>query len=44
MTTLHAAPETTTDPRDPEDRLARFFDAGSISLLAPREDAMPEHE
>jgi acetyl-CoA/propionyl-CoA carboxylase carboxyl transferase subunit len=37
MTTLHAAPETTTDPRDPEDRLARFFDAGSMSLLAPRD-------
>ena len=37
MTTLHAAPETTTDPRDPEDRLARFFDSGSMSLLAPRD-------
>ncbi len=37
MTTLHAVPVTTTDPRDPEDRLARFFDAGSISLLAPRD-------
>ena len=31
MTTLHAAPPpATTDPRDPEDRLARFFDAGSV--------------
>ncbi|MGY1761842.1 acyl-CoA carboxylase subunit beta [Geodermatophilus sp. SYSU D00779] len=37
MTTLQAAPETTTDPRDPEDRLARFFDTGSMSLLAPRD-------
>jgi acetyl-CoA/propionyl-CoA carboxylase carboxyl transferase subunit len=37
MTSLHAVPETTTDPRDPEDRLARFFDAGSMSLLAPRD-------
>ena len=37
MTTLHAVPETTTDPRDPEDRLARLFDAGSMSLLAPRD-------
>jgi acetyl-CoA/propionyl-CoA carboxylase carboxyl transferase subunit len=37
MTTLHAVPVTTTDPRDPEDRLARFFDAGSMSLLAPRD-------
>jgi acetyl-CoA/propionyl-CoA carboxylase carboxyl transferase subunit len=36
MTTLHAVPPTTTvDPRDPEDRLSRFFDAGSMSLLAP---------
>ncbi|HYX94357.1 MAG TPA: carboxyl transferase domain-containing protein, partial [Geodermatophilus sp.] len=37
MTTLHAVPETTTDPRDPEDRLARVFDPGSMSLLAPRD-------
>ncbi|SDN35594.1 acetyl-CoA/propionyl-CoA carboxylase carboxyl transferase subunit [Geodermatophilus siccatus] len=37
MTTLQAAPETATDPRDPEDRLARFFDTGSMSLLAPRD-------
>src|SRR4051794_6936129 len=39
MTTVHAdpAPAATIDPRDPEDRLARFFDAGSICLLAPRD-------
>ncbi|SDZ11840.1 acetyl-CoA/propionyl-CoA carboxylase carboxyl transferase subunit [Geodermatophilus africanus] len=38
MTTLHAVPPTTAvDPRDPEDRLSRFFDAGSMSLLAPRD-------
>jgi acetyl-CoA/propionyl-CoA carboxylase carboxyl transferase subunit len=37
MTTLQAAPPTTVDPRDPEDRLLRFFDAGSVSLLAPRD-------
>jgi acetyl-CoA/propionyl-CoA carboxylase carboxyl transferase subunit len=37
MTTLHAVPPTTVDPRDPEDRLSRFFDAGSMSLLAPRD-------
>jgi acetyl-CoA/propionyl-CoA carboxylase carboxyl transferase subunit len=38
MTTLHAVPPTNTvDPRDPEDRLSRYFDAGSMSLLAPRD-------
>lgn len=38
MTTLHAAPPLpTSDPRDPEDRLARFFDPGSMSLLVPRD-------
>jgi acetyl-CoA/propionyl-CoA carboxylase carboxyl transferase subunit len=38
LTTVHAAPPVTaTDPRDPEDRLARFFDPGSMSLLMPRD-------
>ncbi|WP_448624125.1 acyl-CoA carboxylase subunit beta [Geodermatophilus sp. URMC 64] len=39
MTTLHAAPPTSTatDPRDPEDRLLRFFDEGSLRLLAGRD-------
>ena len=38
MTTLHAAPPLpASDPRDPEDRLARFFDPGSMSLLVPRD-------
>jgi acetyl-CoA/propionyl-CoA carboxylase carboxyl transferase subunit len=37
MTTLHAVPPTTVDPRDPEDRLSRLFDAGSMTLLAPRD-------
>ena len=39
MTTLHAAPVSapTVDPRDPEDRLARFFDPGSMQTLAPRD-------
>ena len=39
MTTVHAAPPPvlTVDPRDPEDRLARVFDPGSMSLLAPRD-------
>ncbi|TFV54552.1 acyl-CoA carboxylase subunit beta [Geodermatophilus sp. DF01-2] len=38
MTTVQAAPSLTSpDPRDPEDRLQRFFDAGSMSLLAPRD-------
>jgi acetyl-CoA/propionyl-CoA carboxylase carboxyl transferase subunit len=31
------APPTAADPRDPEDRLARFFDAGSLQLLVPRD-------
>jgi acetyl-CoA/propionyl-CoA carboxylase carboxyl transferase subunit len=31
------APPTAPDPRDPEDRLARFFDAGSLRLLVPRD-------
>jgi acetyl-CoA/propionyl-CoA carboxylase carboxyl transferase subunit len=39
MTTVSAAPPLapTIDPRDPEDRLARFFDPGSVQLLAPRD-------
>ena len=38
MTTAPAAPLLPTpDPRDPEDRLARFFDAGSMELLASRD-------
>ncbi|WP_100500797.1 acyl-CoA carboxylase subunit beta [Geodermatophilus chilensis] len=37
MTTLQAAPQPTADPRDPEDRLARFFDPGSMQLLAPHD-------
>nr|WP_222267659.1 carboxyl transferase domain-containing protein [Modestobacter marinus] len=33
-----APPATpTVDPRDPEDRLARFFDPGSLQLLAARD-------
>ena len=38
MTTVHAAPPAAAvDPRDPEDRLERFFDDGSMSLLAARD-------
>jgi acetyl-CoA/propionyl-CoA carboxylase carboxyl transferase subunit len=39
MTTLHAAPPATptADPRDPEGRLAAFFDPGSLQLLAARD-------
>ncbi|SDC88396.1 acetyl-CoA/propionyl-CoA carboxylase carboxyl transferase subunit [Geodermatophilus telluris] len=38
MTTLHAVPTLpTTDPRDPEDRLRRLLDPGSVTLLAPRD-------
>jgi acetyl-CoA/propionyl-CoA carboxylase carboxyl transferase subunit len=39
MTTVHAdpAPAATIDPRDPEDRLGRFFDPGSLQLLAARD-------
>ncbi|RFU22113.1 acyl-CoA carboxylase subunit beta [Geodermatophilus marinus] len=38
MTTLSPAPPApTTDPRDPEDRLRRFFDEGSAALLLPRD-------
>jgi acetyl-CoA/propionyl-CoA carboxylase carboxyl transferase subunit len=38
VTTVQAAPlPPVTDPRDPEDRLARFFDAASMSLLVPRD-------
>jgi acetyl-CoA/propionyl-CoA carboxylase carboxyl transferase subunit len=38
VSTLQAVPPAIApDPRDPEDRLARFFDAGSITLLAPRD-------
>ncbi|MGX5657330.1 acyl-CoA carboxylase subunit beta [Geodermatophilus nigrescens] len=37
-TTVHAVPTLPSpDPRDPEDRLLRFFDAGSMSLLVPRD-------
>jgi acetyl-CoA/propionyl-CoA carboxylase carboxyl transferase subunit len=38
VTTLQAAPTTTApDPRDPEDRLQRFFDPGSMQPLVPRD-------
>jgi acetyl-CoA/propionyl-CoA carboxylase carboxyl transferase subunit len=39
VTTTSPAPPTipTADPRDPEDRLARFFDPGSMHPLAPRD-------
>ena len=38
MTTLQAAPPVTTaDPRDPESRLERFFDEGSMQTLMPRD-------
>src|SRR4051812_49767169 len=39
MTTVSPAPPAapTIDPRDPEDRLARFFDPGSMRALAPRD-------
>ncbi|MDQ1663529.1 MAG: acetyl-CoA/propionyl-CoA carboxylase carboxyl transferase subunit [Blastococcus sp.] len=38
MTTTHAAPTlTATDPRDPEERLRRFFDAGSMRQLMARD-------
>jgi acetyl-CoA/propionyl-CoA carboxylase carboxyl transferase subunit len=38
VTTLHASPTLpTVDPRDPEDRLQRFFDAGSMQQLASRD-------
>jgi acetyl-CoA/propionyl-CoA carboxylase carboxyl transferase subunit len=38
VTTAPAAPLLSTlDPRDPEDRLARFFDAGSMELLVSRD-------
>ena len=38
MTTLHADPTLPeVDPRDPEDRLLRFFDAGSMQHLAARD-------
>jgi acetyl-CoA/propionyl-CoA carboxylase carboxyl transferase subunit len=38
VSTLEAAPRITApDPRDPEDRLQRFFDDGSMHLLAPRD-------
>jgi acetyl-CoA/propionyl-CoA carboxylase carboxyl transferase subunit len=32
-----AAPLPAVDPRDPEDRLQRFFDVGSMDLLVPRD-------
>jgi acetyl-CoA/propionyl-CoA carboxylase carboxyl transferase subunit len=38
LTTVQAAPPLPSpDPRDPEDRLQRFFDAGSMETLAPRD-------
>jgi acetyl-CoA/propionyl-CoA carboxylase carboxyl transferase subunit len=38
LTTLQAAPTVTAaDPRDPGDRLAKFFDDGSMQLLRPRD-------
>ena len=38
MTTAPAAPLLASpDPRDPEDRLSRFFDPGSLELLASRD-------
>jgi acetyl-CoA/propionyl-CoA carboxylase carboxyl transferase subunit len=38
LTTVHASPPPTElDPRDPEDRLQRFFDDGSVQLLAARD-------
>jgi acetyl-CoA/propionyl-CoA carboxylase carboxyl transferase subunit len=38
VTTVQAAPTLPTpDPRDPEDRLQRFFDDGSMELLAARD-------
>ncbi|MGY1636071.1 acyl-CoA carboxylase subunit beta [Geodermatophilus sp. SYSU D00742] len=38
MTALSAAPlPTDVDPRDPADRLARFFDADSVTLLGTRD-------
>jgi acetyl-CoA/propionyl-CoA carboxylase carboxyl transferase subunit len=38
VTTLRASPTlSAVDPRDPEDRLLRFFDAGSMEQLASRD-------
>jgi acetyl-CoA/propionyl-CoA carboxylase carboxyl transferase subunit len=38
VTALQAAPNATApDPRDPEDRLRRFFDPDSLALLAARD-------
>jgi acetyl-CoA/propionyl-CoA carboxylase carboxyl transferase subunit len=40
VTTLAAAPTLTApDPRNPEDRLLRFFDEGSMRPLGPRDDS-----
>jgi acetyl-CoA/propionyl-CoA carboxylase carboxyl transferase subunit len=40
VTTVHAAPTLTAhDPRDPEERLLRFFDAGSMRQLMPRDSS-----
>ena len=40
MTTTQVAPTLTApDPRDPEDRLQRFFDDGSMELLAARDSS-----
>jgi acetyl-CoA/propionyl-CoA carboxylase carboxyl transferase subunit len=38
LTTVHAVPPLPAiDPRDPEDRLERFFDAGTLRLLTSRD-------
>ncbi|KQS66260.1 acyl-CoA carboxylase subunit beta [Modestobacter sp. Leaf380] len=38
MTTVHPSPTLTApDPRDPEDRLVRFFDPGTMQPLAARD-------
>jgi acetyl-CoA/propionyl-CoA carboxylase carboxyl transferase subunit len=40
VTILHAAPTLTApDPRDPEDRLLRFFDESSMLTLVPRDSS-----
>jgi len=39
MTTTAAPDQTTTDHRDPEARLRALFDAGTLRLLAPRDDS-----
>jgi acetyl-CoA/propionyl-CoA carboxylase carboxyl transferase subunit len=40
VTTAHATPTLpATDPRDPEDRMRRFFDEGSMRLLMARDSS-----